>query len=91
MPRGLRALEWVGERDGFLRIVDQTRLPGEIRYLRLETVEEVCEAIVQLRIRGAPAIGVAAAFGVVLGNAPGALHNGSGCPCPFAASGRNAS
>jgi methylthioribose-1-phosphate isomerase len=67
MPRGLRALEWLGERDGFLRIVDQTRLPGEIRYLRLETVEEVCEAIVQLRIRGAPAIGMAAAFGVVLG------------------------
>ncbi|MCS7160930.1 MAG: S-methyl-5-thioribose-1-phosphate isomerase [Gemmatales bacterium] len=66
-PRPLRALEWVGERDGFLRIVDQTRLPQEIRYLHLENVEAVREAIVQMRLRGAPAIGVAAAFGVVLG------------------------
>nr|BAL54475.1 methylthioribose-1-phosphate isomerase [uncultured Planctomycetota bacterium] len=65
--RPLRALEWVGERDGFLRIVDQTRLPREIRYLQLNSADEVREAIMHLKIRGAPAIGVAAAFGVVLG------------------------
>jgi methylthioribose-1-phosphate isomerase len=63
----LRAVEWVGERDGFLRIVDQTRLPWETRYLALQSVDEVREAIAQLKVRGAPAIGVAAAFGVVLG------------------------
>jgi len=67
VSRTLRALEWVGERDGFLRIVDQTQLPRQIRYLQLQSLDEVREAIVQLKIRGAPAIGVAAAFGVVLG------------------------
>jgi len=59
----VRALEWV---DGKLRIIDQTKLPGELVYLDLESYEAVAEAIERLRIRGAPAIGVAAAFGVVL-------------------------
>lgn len=72
--RPLRALEWVGERDGILRIVDQTRLPSEIRYLQLNSLDEVREAIVQLKIRGAPAIGVAAAFGVVLGMRQARYH-----------------
>lgn len=59
----VKALEWV---DGKLRIIDQTKLPGELVYLDLDTYEAVAEAIEHLRIRGAPAIGVAAAFGVVL-------------------------
>ncbi len=50
-----------------IRMLDQTLLPGEERYLRLERVEEVAEAISSLRVRGAPAIGIAAAFGMALG------------------------
>ncbi len=50
---------------GALRIIDQTLLPSEERYVDLETVEAVIEAIRSLRVRGAPAIGVAAAMGLV--------------------------
>ncbi len=49
-----------------MRILDQTRLPGEERYLDLETVEAMAEAIRSLRVRGAPLIGIAAAMGVTL-------------------------
>jgi methylthioribose-1-phosphate isomerase len=62
-----RTLEWIGESDGFLRLLDQTRLPGEVVYRDCRTVEDVWEAIRNLRVRGAPAIGVAAAYGVVVG------------------------
>jgi methylthioribose-1-phosphate isomerase len=61
-----RTLEWVGGTDGFLRLLDQTQLPSEVVYRDCRTVDEVCEAIRALRVRGAPAIGVAAAFGLVL-------------------------
>ena len=47
-----------------LVILDQTRLPGEEKYLTLETKEDVYVAIKKLRVRGAPAIGIAAAFGL---------------------------
>src|SRR5882724_8226551 len=49
-----------------IRILDQTLLPGEERYLELDTVEAVAEAIRALRVRGAPLIGIAAAMGVTL-------------------------
>jgi methylthioribose-1-phosphate isomerase len=49
---------------GCLRIIDQTLLPGEERYLDLDTVDAVVEAIRSLRVRGAPAIGIAAAMGL---------------------------
>jgi len=52
--------------DGALRILDQRLLPGSLRYRRLTTVEEVAEAIETLAVRGAPAIGIAAAYGVAL-------------------------
>jgi methylthioribose-1-phosphate isomerase len=58
-----RSLEWVG--DAVLAI-DQRALPHEQRRLRLESVDDVIEAIATLAIRGAPAIGVAGAFGVAL-------------------------
>lgn len=60
-------LEWVGVTDGFLRLIDQTRLPLELAYVDCCDVETVHEAIRQLRVRGAPAIGIAAAYGVCLG------------------------
>jgi methylthioribose-1-phosphate isomerase len=61
------AIAWIGETDGFLRLIDQTLLPVELKLLDCRSVEQVWEAIKSLRVRGAPAIGVAAAYGVVLG------------------------
>jgi methylthioribose-1-phosphate isomerase len=58
---------------GALEILDQTRLPGEEVWLRLTMPAQVIEAISSLRVRGAPAIGVAGAYALVLaaGGAPG--------------------
>lgn len=53
--------------DRALTIIDQTLLPSEYREVRLSTVDQVWEAMRSLRVRGAPAIGVCAAFGVVVG------------------------
>lgn len=50
-----------------VRLLDQTLLPAEERWLRLDSAEAVAEAIVSLRVRGAPAIGIAGAFGLALG------------------------
>jgi len=52
--------------NGKVRIIDQTQLPNKLVYLNLRSLKEVGEAIRSLRIRGAPAIGLAAALGVVL-------------------------
>jgi methylthioribose-1-phosphate isomerase len=62
-----RTIEWIGDANGFVRIIDQTLLPIELRYRDCRSVEEVWEAIRSLRVRGAPAIGIAAAMGVVIG------------------------
>ncbi|MDD5484106.1 MAG: S-methyl-5-thioribose-1-phosphate isomerase [Kiritimatiellae bacterium] len=67
----LLTIAWVPEQKreivpGFIRAVDQTLLPGRLRFLEIRRVEELWAAIKTLRIRGAPAIGVAAAMGVVL-------------------------
>ncbi|OYV95665.1 MAG: S-methyl-5-thioribose-1-phosphate isomerase [Planctomycetia bacterium 21-64-5] len=61
------AVAWVGGVQGCLRLIDQTRLPTELSYLDCTEVTAVFEAIRSLRVRGAPAIGIAAAYGVVLG------------------------
>ncbi|MEI7458873.1 MAG: S-methyl-5-thioribose-1-phosphate isomerase [Pirellula sp.] len=61
------SVQWSGDADGYLDLLDQTLLPMELKVLALHTIEEVFEAIVMLRVRGAPAIGIAAAYGVVLG------------------------
>lgn len=50
-----------------LEILDQTLLPGEVKILRLSAMEDVREAIYSLRVRGAPAIGVCAAYALALG------------------------
>src|SRR5690348_15299002 len=59
----VRTIDWV---DGAVEIIDQTALPGETRILRLTTVDELVAAVRRLAVRGAPAIGVAGAFGVAL-------------------------
>ncbi|MDG2208057.1 MAG: S-methyl-5-thioribose-1-phosphate isomerase [Pirellulales bacterium] len=67
----VETLRWVGDAGGGrLWLVDQTRLPTEMVEIEIGTVEEAWEAIKSLRIRGAPAIGIAAAYGSVLGMQP---------------------
>jgi methylthioribose-1-phosphate isomerase len=60
----LQSLRWTGQA---LDLLDQRLLPEEIIYLPLENPNEVWEAIRHLKVRGAPAIGIAAAYGVYLG------------------------
>ncbi len=50
--------------DNAVIIIDQTRLPGKIEMIRLHTAKEIWDAIYLLKVRGAPAIGVAAAMGI---------------------------
>jgi len=61
--REIKAVDW---REGKVILLDQTLLPAEERYLELENWREVAEAIRTMRVRGAPAIGIAAAYGVAL-------------------------
>ena len=51
---------------GVLEILDQTLLPAELRFVAAADLETVCEAIATLRVRGAPAIGIAAAYGLAV-------------------------
>lgn len=62
-----RSLRW---EDGELMILDQTLLPGKIVENRQDTIEQVWDAIKLLRVRGAPAIGVAGAYGLLVGIRP---------------------
>ncbi len=49
-----------------MRLIDQRALPGELRFVECRTVDELCEAITSMAVRGAPALGAAGAFGVAL-------------------------
>lgn len=60
----LQTIQWTGE---VVRLLDQTRLPVETVYLDIADARQMWDAIQRLVVRGAPAIGVAAAFGVYLG------------------------
>lgn len=60
----IKTVEWTN--DG-VRMIDQRLLPTEEKYLTLRSYEEVAEAIKKMVVRGAPAIGVSAAFGLALG------------------------
>jgi len=59
-----RALEWI---DGRLRMLDQSELPEDQVFVNLDNYRDVVSAIKEMRVRGAPAIGVAAAYGIALG------------------------
>jgi methylthioribose-1-phosphate isomerase len=61
------AVAWAGGPDGELRVLDQTLLPHAVRVLSLRTLVEVADVIQRLAVRGAPAIGVAGAYGLWLG------------------------
>ncbi len=60
-----KTLEWKDDR---LMILDQTKLPHQVTYIQCSDHRDVAEAIKSMRVRGAPAIGVAAAFGLYLGS-----------------------
>jgi len=70
MAAKIETLRWVGDERGHLVLIDQTRLPLELVELACPDLETVWDAIKQLRVRGAPAIGIAAAYGVILGMQP---------------------
>ena len=63
----VETITWSGDLPGHVRMVEQTLLPLEDVTLEVRTVPEMVDAIYRLAVRGAPAIGVAAAFGLVLG------------------------
>jgi len=60
----VKPIEWLGNK---LKILDQSRLPWEEVYLELSSYQEVAQAIKEMKVRGAPMIGVMAAYGVALG------------------------
>jgi methylthioribose-1-phosphate isomerase len=60
---GIRPLAWLGDR---VRILDQTALPLQERYVECSTAEEVAGSIRRLEVRGAPLLGIAASFGMAL-------------------------
>lgn len=62
----MRTIEW---KKGRVRLVDQTSLPHKLVFINLSSVDQVVAAIKDMKVRGAPAIGVAAAFGMALGAA----------------------
>jgi methylthioribose-1-phosphate isomerase len=67
MPERLNPIAWVGAADtGCLRLLDQTQLPGATVYLDCTDVQSVWDAIKRLSVRGAPAIGIAAAYACAL-------------------------
>jgi methylthioribose-1-phosphate isomerase len=59
-------LRWVGGADGTLELIDQRLLPGKLVYIPCNQTQEVFDAIRDLAVRGAPAIGVTAAYGAVI-------------------------
>ncbi|MBL8131107.1 MAG: S-methyl-5-thioribose-1-phosphate isomerase [Anaerolineae bacterium] len=59
----MRTVEWV---DGYVRMIDQRLIPWELAFVDLRTFQEVADAITNMTVRGAPAIGASAAFGMAL-------------------------
>ncbi|MCK9170241.1 MAG: S-methyl-5-thioribose-1-phosphate isomerase [Treponema sp.] len=60
-------VETISWKNGTLIFLDQTKLPVEVVYKKQKNIEQVWDAIKQLRVRGAPALGVAGAYGILLG------------------------
>ena len=59
-------LRWSGDERGRLFLLDQTLLPNEVREVEMTDLAQLCDAIRRLVVRGAPALGVAGAYGLVL-------------------------
>ncbi|MFM9030264.1 MAG: S-methyl-5-thioribose-1-phosphate isomerase, partial [Opitutaceae bacterium] len=76
------ALRWSGDAAGTLELLDQTLLPGRVSWLACRDVPVVIEAIRSLRVRGAPAIGIAGAYGTVLAAAEATRLQLAPAPAP---------
>jgi methylthioribose-1-phosphate isomerase len=63
----VETIRWEGGADGHVRMIEQTLLPERVEVLEVRDVEAMYAAIQRLAVRGAPAIGIAAGFGVLLG------------------------
>jgi methylthioribose-1-phosphate isomerase len=63
----IETIKWAGDLGGCAELIDQTLLPGEFKILQVRDVKTMWEAIKKLQVRGAPAIGIAAGFGLILG------------------------
>ncbi len=61
----MRTIDWDYEKNNII-MIDQTLLPAEYRIIECSTIDSLCEAIISLRVRGAPALGAAGGFGVAL-------------------------
>ena len=71
-----RTIDWV---DGEIHLIDQTRLPDELVFLRVASPDALVDAISRLAVRGAPALGVAGAMGVaLLARSTGVTRRGQG-------------
>ena len=70
--RDIRSIKW---EDDDILIIDQTKLPLETVFIKLITVEDVWDAIFKLQVRGAPAIGIAAAYGLFISIRNSNAHN----------------
>ncbi len=68
----IRAIKW---RSDYLEIIDQTCLPLKVEYCKLYSIEDVFNAISTLKVRGAPLIGITAAYGLYLGSKKAKLEN----------------
>jgi len=64
VPDPFRTIEW---KEDHIRLLDQTLLPLQEKYIEVRTIGDMCDAIKRLAVRGAPAIGVATAMGIALG------------------------
>jgi methylthioribose-1-phosphate isomerase len=60
------SVRWIGDAAGHLELLDQTLLPGRLEWIPCRDVDTVVEAIKSLRVRGAPAIGIAGGYGLVV-------------------------
>ena len=72
MEDPFRTIEW---KEDHIRLLDQTLLPLREEYVEIRTVDQMCDAIKRLVVRGAPAIGVAAAMGIALGARQASDHD----------------
>ena len=72
-PQPLRSI-WLDEQDGEVKVIDQRRLPHEFVILALTSVDDVIHAITAMAVRGAPLIGVTAAYGMYLAARHAAEH-----------------
>ena len=63
----IETIKWIGGTDGHVDMIDQTLLPTEYKRIACDDTATMWDAIKRLVVRGAPAIGIAAAYGVVLG------------------------